>query len=236
MRNKSNYMMLSEYNSNNKSDSFSTISVWIIEDNTLYRKNMIALINEDKGMKCTGDFESCEEALERLQPHLSHLYPKVVLLDIGLPGMSGIEGITKIKSLSPRTEIIMITVHDDNENIFQAICSGANGYLLKTAPEKSIIKAIRDIVAGGSPMNSAIARKIVNAFSRRSIANNDLGLTHRENEILHLLVDGLMIKQIADKLFLSYNTIETHLRSIYSKLRVHSRAEAVSKALKNHLI
>ena len=222
--------MLSDYNGNQKRDPFATVTVWVIEDNAIYRRGIVDLIDEESGMKCTGQFETCEDALEKLN---MKVFPNVVLMDIGLPGMSGIEGIKSFKSMSPATEIIMITVHDDYENIFTAICSGANGYILKTAPERSIIKGIKDVVAGGSPMNSTIARKIIYAFTHQPVSDSEYGLSSREEEILNLLVDGIMIKQIADKLFLSTHTIDGHLRRIYAKLQVHSRSEAVAKVLKN---
>jgi DNA-binding NarL/FixJ family response regulator len=157
-------------------------------------------------------------------------------MDIGLPGMNGIEGVRRVKAISPETRVIMLTVFDENEMIFQAICAGASGYMLKSESTEKIITSLHEVLNGGAPMNAQIARKVIDMFARFAVPKGDYGLTAREREILQALVDGLSKKQIADKLFLSFHTIDMHMRGIYSKLQVHSRSGAVAKALKENLL
>ena len=209
------------------------IDVWMVEDNSEFRSSIFELINETDSMKCTKAFSSCEEAIACLE---QDEVPGVILMDIGLPGMNGVEGVKMVKVLSPSTDVIMLTIYDDDENVFRAICSGASGYLLKNAPADGILGAIREVLEGGAPMNAGIARRVLEMFAKFSNPKAEYGLTQREKEILHLLIDGLTMMQIADKLFVSYHTIDTHLRNIYAKLHVHSRSGAVAKALKEHLI
>jgi len=150
-------------------------------------------------------------------------------LDIGLPGISGIECAARIKALHPRVQIIMITVFDDNDHIFDALCAGASGYLLKASTEGVIIQSITDVMNGGSPMNPAIAKKVITAFTHLRRPSHDLELSKREMEILDLISKGLRNKQISEELCLSPHTIDTHIRNIYDKLHVHTRTEAISK-------
>ena len=208
------------------------LSVWIVDDNAGFAKNLAELINSNDRLECEGVFHACEPALERLE---SASPPDIMLMDIGLPGMNGIEGIRRVKILAPAVQVIMLTVFEDNDNIFHAISAGASGYLHKSATLDAIIASLQSILTGGVPMNPHIARKILDMFSRLSSAV-DYGLTEREKEVLQFLIDGLSKKTIADKLFVSFHTIDTHLRNIYAKLQVNSRSGAIAKALKEHLI
>jgi DNA-binding NarL/FixJ family response regulator len=207
----------------------SKISVWIIEDNHSFRESLKKLINSNEGIFCSDTFSTCEEALEKLN---TAYFPQVILLDLGLPGMSGIEGIGRIKSIAPAIQIIVITVYDDNDKILNAICAGASGYLLKASSEEKIIEAINDVHSGGAPMNPHIARKVVTMFAEIRPPANNFSLTIREKEILDWMVKGFTKKQIAENIHLSYHTVDTHIRSIYYKLQVHTRTGAVAKALK----
>jgi DNA-binding NarL/FixJ family response regulator len=209
------------------------VSVWVIEDNDLYRRNLAALLNQNKWINCEHTFSTCEDALEEMQESFS---PEIFFVDIGLPGMSGIEGIQQIKRISPTSHIIIITVYDDDQKVFNALCAGASGYLLKSSPDEKIIEAITDVLNGGAPMNAQIARKALNVFLNRTSTVDDYGLTNREKDILGLVVEGLPKKQIADHLHISYYTVDTHIKNIYAKLHVQSSTGAVSKALKERLI
>jgi len=209
------------------------IDVWLVEDNNEFRSAIAELINGTDSMKCERAFSSCEEAIACLQ---RDEVPEVVLMDIGLPGMNGVEGVKIVKAHSPSTDVIMLTIYDDDENVFRAICAGASGYLLKNAPADSILNAITEVLDGGAPMNGAIARRVLEMFAKTSVPKSEYGLTPREKEILQLLVDGFTMKQIAEKLFVSYHTIDTHQKNIYVKLHVHSRSGAVAKALKENLL
>lgn len=208
--------------------------VWLIEDHADSRRVLARVLNRAATMQCPCAFASCEEALTalRTQPR-----PDVILLDVGLPGMSGIEGIRHIKALAPATHVIMLTVFDDQEKVFNAICAGASGYLLKTADEDAIANAVHEVLHGGSPINPRVARLVLNMFASRSAPpTHDYGLSDREREVLELMVQGLVKKEIADRLALSYHTVDNHLRSIYTKLQVHTRGGAVAKALSEHLV
>jgi DNA-binding NarL/FixJ family response regulator len=184
-------------------------------------------------MCCPHVFSSCEEFLATLE---REPVPDVVLLDIGLPGMNGIRGIREIKARIPSTQVIMLTVYDDHEKIFDAICAGASGYLLKTADHEAIIGAIKEVLGGGAPMSSRVARLVLDKFAQHSShPTHNYGLSARERETLELMTQGLIKKEIADRLGLSYHTVDNHLRSIYTKLSVNTRGGAVAKALNEHL-
>jgi DNA-binding NarL/FixJ family response regulator len=209
------------------------ISVWIVEDNELFQKTLVALINDQKDMHCDQTFSSCEEAVETLQ---SARVPDVVLHDIGFTGMNGVTSVEMMKRKQPKVQIIMVTVYDDGEHIFDALRAGATGYLLKSSSEQIIVNSIRDVIAGGSPMNSSIARKVVEYFSKTSKSEQEYCLSSREKEILELIIHGFSNNMIAEKIHISIHTVDAHLRNIYEKLQVHSRTEAASKALKEHLL
>lgn len=211
------------------------ISVWLVEDHHAFREMVLRVINRAADMQCTRQFSSVEPALAALRAGET---ADVVLLDVELPGQSGLAAIEVIKELSPTTQITMLTVFQDDDKVFKAICSGASGYLLKTASSKTILDSIREVMAGGSPMSPKIARAVLTMFASNlsTPAKVDYGLTDREKEVLGLMADGLATKEIADKFGTSYFTVDTQLRTIYAKLHVHSRGKAVSKALKEHLI
>ena len=217
----------------NTSTDDQSITLWVVEDNDAYRDTIAALVDSTEGMHCTRAFPSCEKALKALEDDFA---PEIILMDIGLPGISGIEGLRRIKAISPSTGLIMLTVFDDEKQIFEAICSGASGYLLKSAPPHEIIGAVRQVLGGGASMDPRIARKVLDMFSRLSVPMGEYGLTGREKEILRLLVDGFTAKGIAERLFLSLRTIDTHVKNIYMKLHVHSRSAAVAKAFRERLL
>ncbi len=211
----------------------SRAAVWLVEDHEDCRRMVARVINRSARLRCTHAFACCEEALATLAREPA---PEVVLLDVGLPRMNGIQGIREIKALAPSTHIIMLTVYDDHEKVFNAICAGASGYLLKNADEEALTGAIQEVLEGGAPMNPRVARLVLNMFARLAVPTHpDYGLSARESEILHLMVKGLIKKEIADRLNLSYHTVDNHLRKIYSKLQVHTRGGAVAKALGEQL-
>jgi DNA-binding NarL/FixJ family response regulator len=212
--------------------SAAAINVWLIEDNDAFRNALVRVIRQLEGMDCPRTFSSCEEALKALAAESP---PEVILLDVGLPGMSGIEGIKHIKATAPATHVIMLTMFDDHDKVFKSICAGASGYLLKTAAPEKITEAILEVLAGGAPMNARVAKSVLDMFAKLAAPQADYGLTGREKEVLELMVRGLIKKEIADTLSLSYHTIDTHLRNIYQKLHVHTRTGAVAKALKERL-
>ncbi len=210
-------------------------TIWIVEDHAPFRRTLARVLAAEDGLRCTGEFDSCESALQALKSDGSPP-PQVVLLDVGLPGMSGLEGIRRMREHHADTLVIILTVFEDDEKIFSAICAGASGYLLKTASAGEIVQAIRDALAGGSPMNPRIARRVLEMFSRLAPKKSDYGLSEREREILQHMVRGLIKKEIAGHLDLSVHTVDTYLRRIYEKLEVNTRTGAVAKALKEGLV
>ncbi len=209
------------------------IKVAIIEDRREIRDGLSMMINFTEGFRCTGAFRSMEEAIQRLP----HQLPDVVLSDIGLPGMDGIEGIRILKEQFPQLTILMLTVYDDNEKIFDALCAGACGYLLKKTPPARIVESLNEALAGGAPMSPEIARKVITLFREvRPPERVDYDLTPHELRLLKLLVEGHSYKSAAAALNVSVNTVSFHLKSIYEKLQVHSKSEAVAKALQNRLV
>jgi DNA-binding NarL/FixJ family response regulator len=187
--------------------------VWLVEDNESYRRAVARVIEAADGMCCPATFTTCEDALAALE-RASHR-PDMILLDVGLPGMSGLDGIPRFIAAAPGARIIVLTVFDDDEKIFRAICAGATGYLLKMSPVEHITAAIREVVAGGSPMNARIARRVLEMFARLAPVPADYGLTDRERDVLEHMVKGLIKKEIAAKLGLSVHTVDTHIRNIY---------------------
>jgi DNA-binding NarL/FixJ family response regulator len=203
-----------------------SISVAIIEDNTLLRGSLETLVNGHRGLRCVAAFPNGEAALKQLP----RIQPDVVLMDINLPGMNGVECVRALKEALPRVQVVMLTVYDDSEQIFQALENGASGYLLKRTPMPEILQAIEDVHRGGAPMSSNIARKVVQSFQRRGQSARDSeNLTPREVEALQLVSKGYINKEIADQLGISLETVRSHLKSIYEKLHVRSRTEAAMK-------
>jgi DNA-binding NarL/FixJ family response regulator len=202
------------------------ILVAVVEDNPGLRRSLQRLLAHAPGLKCVGAWERAEAALDQI----TLLKPDVVLMDINLPGMSGIEATARVKADSPNTQIVMVTVYEDTDSIFRALKAGACGYLLKRASSQEIIEAIRDVQVGGSPMTSEIARKVVRAFQGPPPAHDSSAvLSTREREILEMLSRGYVNKEIADKLSISYQTVKVHMKHIYEKLHVRSRTEALIK-------
>ncbi len=210
------------------------IRVIIVEDKTAVREGLTVLLGGTEGINCVAQYGNCEDMLARIKADK----PDVILMDIGLPGMSGIEGTREVKKILPSTTIIVLSVYEDDENIFQALCTGACGYLIKTTPPARLIEAIREAHEGGSPMSSHIARKVVNLFQKNFKGANepDIRLSDREKDVLTGLSDGESYSSIADSLFISVDTVRYHIRNIYQKLQVHSQSAAVSQAIRKGLI
>jgi DNA-binding NarL/FixJ family response regulator len=208
------------------------VELWMIEDNHAFRNTVSRLLNQTKEIRCTRSFPACEDALTLLNTGAT---VDVVLLDVELSGMNGIEGLKKIKAVSPATRIIMLTVFEDHERVFRAICAGASGYLLTASPFESIVESVHQVMAGGSPMSPRVATSVLEMFTRMALPKTDFGLTEREREVLELMKEGLTKKEIAARLELSFHTVDDYLRNIYAKLHVHSQAGAVAKAMKHDL-
>lgn len=204
------------------------IKVAIVEDNDKIREGLATLIDGSEGFQCSAAYESAEEALRQLPAYK----PDVVLMDIHLPRMSGIECVEKLKEKNPDLQIMMLTVYEDDEKIFKSLTAGATGYILKRTPPAELLESIRELHEGGSPMSDQIARKVVQAFQQMGKSSKETkNLSDREMEILSFLAKGYHDKEIADHFFLSVKTVRTHLRNIYQKLHVRSRTEAVLKYL-----
>ncbi len=211
------------------------IKVAIIEDNNTIREGLAALINGTSGYSCIGSYGDCESFL----PKISTIDVDVVLMDIGLPGMSGIDGIVKAKKIKPELNILMLTVYEDSQSVFKALCAGACGFLVKKTPPSRLLEAIKDAYEGGAPMSSLIARQVINVFRQtqgKSSEEEKTNLSSREIEVLTSLSDGNNYQEIADRLFISVDTVRHHIRNIYRKLHVHSQSEAVAKAIRKGLI
>jgi len=217
----------------NRMTTLRDIDVWLIEDNESYRRSAAEAINDADGMVCSQSYTRCEDALAKLA---ADVVPDVILLDVGLPGMSGLEGISKFVEKAPDIKVVVITVFEDEDKIFSAICAGAAGYLLKTASLTEIIGAIRQVKDGGAPINPQIASRILGFFKQSSASQKDYRLTPRENEILQLLVEGLIKKEIADRVSVSFHTVDMHLRNIYRKLQVNTATAAVAKAIRERIV
>jgi DNA-binding NarL/FixJ family response regulator len=215
------------------SRSAGELKVAVVEDLEHIREGLRTLINGTPGYRCIAACGSVEEALEKFTQDA----PDVALVDIGLPGISGIEGTRLLKERHPAIQVIILTVYDDDGRIFEALCAGAFGYLLKNTPPARLLESVREVADGGAPVSPEIARKVISLFQTvRPAARPDQQLTPHETRILKLLVDGHNYKTASAELKISINTISFHVRSIYGKLQVHSKSEAVAKALRNNLI
>ncbi len=204
------------------------INIAVIEDDKVIRENICSLFERTEGIACIGAFEKCEDAFETIKKE----QPDVVLMDIKLPGIDGIEGMKKMKSYLEETDFIMLTVHEESELVFKALKSGATGYLDKSASEEKIIDSIREVYDGGAPMTSRIARLVLGSFK----TEDESGLTARERDVLEALVNGNTYKEIAYNLKITVGTVRHHIKSIYRKLHVHSKSEAVARALKDNIV
>jgi DNA-binding NarL/FixJ family response regulator len=206
------------------------ISVSIVDDEKKLCKSIATFLNGSSGFRCVSIYGSAEAALQQLPADR----PDVVLMDINMAGMDGIECVRRLKALAPQMQILMLTVYEDTEQIFEALAAGATGYLLKRLEPDELLQAIRDVQAGGSPMSNSIARKVVASFQvANQVGEKQNLLSTREQMVLDCLAKGLAYKQIGDQLNISINTIRTHLRHIYEKLHVQSRTEAVAKYLRH---
>jgi DNA-binding NarL/FixJ family response regulator len=210
-----------------------TIKVAIIEDERDIREGLATILKLTEAHTCTGAYRSMEEALDRIKGEL----PQVALVDIGLPGMNGIEGIRLLKERHPDLLLLMLTVYDDDEYIFDALCAGACGYLLKKTPPARLFECLREAMEGGAPMSPEVARKVLKLFREiRPPERADYHLTPHELRLLKFLVEGHNYKTAAAELGVSVTTVAYHMRNIYDKLQVHSKSEAVAKALRNRLV
>jgi len=205
------------------------ISVSIVEDNEQLRTTLARVLNRAEGFRCLSHYGDAESALQTLPQDR----PDVVLMDINLPGMNGVECVRRLKQILPQIQIIMLTVYEDTENIFNALAAGAAGYLLKRTKSAELLEAIREVQRGGSPMTTHIARKVTQSFQRAGPSPQPTeNLSEREQEVLDCLSQGLIYKEIAEKLGISYETVHTYIRRIYEKLQVRTRTEAVAKFLR----
>lgn len=205
---------------------YKNISIAIVEDNEEIRKSLVAFIENAEGLLLIGQYANAETALQEIP----EILPDIVLMDIGLPKMNGIECVRQLKPLCPNVQFMICTIYDEDEKIFDALEAGANSYILKRSKSEQLIEAIRDLYEGGSPMSSDIARKLVQSFQKKPAHDrSSFGITPREAEILDLLAEGLSYKEIAASISISVKTIRKHIYNIYEKLHVHSRLEAINK-------
>ncbi len=206
------------------------ISIVLFEDNDRLRESLSYLLNSDDGYEVCGDFNNCNDAVNIIK----QLQPDVVLMDIDMPGKTGINGVTMVKEARPETAVIMYTVFEDNERLFQCLCAGANGYLLKKTPPARLFDAITEVLEGGAPMSPMIARRVLDSFRQKK--DNKYNLTVRETEVLQLLIKGNSIKMIASDLNMAFDTVRSHLKNIYQKLHVNCGKEAIAKAFNEKLV
>jgi DNA-binding NarL/FixJ family response regulator len=204
------------------------ISVAIIEDDSMIRESYSYLISHAEGFEVAGAYKSYEEAAR----HLLNIKPDVILLDVELPGINGVEAIPKIKKILAGVHILILTVYENNETVFNALTNGASGYLTKNTPSQKIIEAIKEVVEGGAPMSAGVARLVINSFQR----NQNSPLSKRETEVLENVALGKSRRRIADELFIDMETVKTHIKNIYQKLDVHSKADAIKTAKENKFI
>ena len=204
------------------------ITVSVVEDDAQVRQSLANILKRGPGVACVGEHGNAEEAVREIP----RVQPKVVLMDINLPGMSGVDCVRRLSELAPKTQVVMLTVYDNTEAIFNSLAAGASGYLLKPISSAQLLSAVRDVYAGGVPMTSDIARKVLQTFKQPAPATFDAdNLSAREQEVLDFLAKGYLYKEIADQLSISYGTVHTYIERIFKKLHVRSRAQAVAKYL-----
>lgn len=208
------------------------IQVWMVEDNHAFRNTVTRLLNQTQDIRCTRAVAASEEAIALLTAGET---ADVLLLDVELSGMNGIEALPRIKALAPSTRVVMLTVFENHDRVFRAICAGASGYLLKASPFDRIVESVHQVMAGGSPMSPRVATSVLEMFTRMAVPKKEYVLTERERQVLELMKEGLTKKEIAARLELSFHTVDDYLRNIYAKLHVHSQAGAVAKAMKHDL-
>ncbi len=210
------------------------INVTIFEDNDSLREGLFQLVNGSGGFKCVGAYPDCDQLIRRIKNHT----PDVVLMDIEMPGMNGIEAVKILKEKFPSLKILMQTIFEEDNKIFESICAGASGYILKNTSPARILESIREIYEGGSPMTPSIANKVLQMVQSKSstVDPKYFRLTDREKEVLTCLVKGMSYKLIADACFISVDTVRGHIKNIYEKLQVHSKSEAVAKAIRGKIV
>ena len=209
------------------------IKVLIYEDNPQLREGLAMLINGSEGFEVLAAFKNCNHAAEEVEA----FRPDVILMDIDMPGINGIEGLKIVRQTNVEVKVLMLTVFDDNRNVFEALRNGANGYLLKKTPPSRLLEYIQEAHTGGAPMTSSIASQVLKMFSEvQSPANENYNLSEREKQVLQLLVNGYSYKMIASEMFISIDTVRSHIKKIYEKLHVNSKSEAVAKAFKNKIV
>jgi len=211
-----------------------SIRVAIYEDNRNLREGLFQLIDGTDGFRCVGAFANCDRIVRQIE----EVKPDVILMDIELPGISGIDAVKILKENFPEVKVLMETIFEDNDKIFDSICNGAEGYILKNTPPVLILSAIKEIYEGGAPMTPSVASKVLKMFKKNSSAllKETIDLTEREKEILRSLVEGMSYKMIAATCFISIDTVSGHIKNIYKKLQVHSKSEAVVKAIKGRMV
>ena len=204
------------------------ITVTVVEDDAQVRRSLAGILKRSPGVVCVGEHGNAEEALREIP----RVQPKVVLMDVNLPGMDGVHCVRQLSELAPKTQVLMLTVYDSTDTIFNSLAAGASGYLLKPISAAQLLSAVKDVYAGGAPMTSDIARKVVQAFKQPAPSNDETeNLSPREQEVLDLLAKGYLYKEIAKQLNISYGTVHTYIERIFKKLHVRSRGQAVAKYL-----
>jgi DNA-binding NarL/FixJ family response regulator len=209
------------------------INVILYEDNPQLREGLSMLLNGSDGFSVIGAFKNCNNVVEEVEA----LRPDVIMMDIDMPGTNGIEGLKLIRQVNTTVKILMLTVFDDNKNVFEAVKNGANGYLLKKTPPAKLLEYIQEAHTGGAPMTSSIATQVLKMFSQaHSEVGSDYHLSEREKQVLQWLVNGYSYKMIASEMFISIDTVRSHIKKIYEKLHVNSKSEAVAKAFKDKIV
>jgi DNA-binding NarL/FixJ family response regulator len=209
------------------------IKLLIYEDNPQLREGLTMLINGSEGFEVSGAFKNCNHVLSEVEIYK----PDVILMDIDMPGVDGIEGLKKIRNINHDVKILMLTVFDDNKNVFEAIKNGASGYILKKTPPSRLLEYISDAHTGGAPMTASVASQVLKMFSSmNNEKGEDYNLSDREKQVLQLLVDGYSYKMISSDMFIAIDTVRSHIKKIYEKLHVNSKSEAVAKAFKDRII
>jgi len=209
------------------------IRLMLYEDNPQLREGLTMLLNGSDGFEVVGAFKNCNNIEDEVQA----LDPDVILMDIDMPGTNGIQGLKRLRKVNAKAKVLMLTVFDDNKNVFEAIRSGANGYLLKKTPPAKLIEYINEANSGGAPMTSSIATQVLRMFTdMNSQQGEDYNLSDREKQVLQLLVNGYSYKMIASEMFIAIDTVRSHIKKIYEKLHVNSKSEAVAKAFKDKIV